>query len=91
MTRTNYIEQSILHESAKKHITGLATYTDHMVEPTGLLHAAISYSNKALANIKKINLDEVLKSEGVAAVVTHRDIPENVQLLHLFGLVLDAK
>ena len=77
MTRTNYIEQSIPHESAKKHITGLATYTDDMVEPTGLLHAAIGYSNKALANIKKINLDEVLKSEGVVAVVTHRDIPEN--------------
>ena len=36
MTRTNYIEQSIPHESAKKHITGLATYTDDMVEPTGL-------------------------------------------------------
>ena len=76
MTRTNYIEQSIPHESAKKHITGLATYTDDMAEPTGLLHAAIGYSNKALANIKKINLDKVLKSEGVEAIVTHRDIPK---------------
>ena len=55
MTRTNYIEQSIPHESAKKHITGLATYIDDIVEPTGILHAAIGYSNKALANIKKIN------------------------------------
>ncbi len=54
MNRTNYNEESRPHESAKKHITGLATYTDDMVEPTGLLHAAIGYSNKARASIKKI-------------------------------------
>ena len=77
MTRTIYKEESRPHESAKKHITGLAIYTDDMVEPTGLLHAAIGFSSKARANIKKINLDEVLKSEGVVDVVTHHDIPEN--------------
>ena len=31
MTRTNYIEKSRPHESAKKHITGLANYIDDMV------------------------------------------------------------
>ena len=56
MTRTIYKEESRPHESAKKHITGLAIYTDDMVEPTGLLHAAIGFSSKARANIKKINL-----------------------------------
>ena len=63
MTRTNYIEESRPHESAKKHITGLATYTDDMTEPAGLLHAAIGYSSKAHAIVKKINLKKVLKSE----------------------------
>ena len=77
MTRTNYIEESRPHESAKKHITGLATYTDDMTEPAGLLHAAIGYSSKAHAIVKKINLKKVLKSEGVVAVVTSFDIPEN--------------
>ena len=78
MTRTNYIEKSRPHESAKKHITGLATYIDDMVEPDGLLYAAIGYSSKAHAIIKKkIDFKEVLKSEGVVAVVTHLDIPEN--------------
>jgi len=33
--------KNIEHESAKKHVTGKAIYTDDIPEPQNLLHAAI--------------------------------------------------
>ena len=35
---------SIEHDSAIKHVTGKATYTDDILEPKNLLHAAIGYA-----------------------------------------------
>ena len=32
------------HESAKKHVSGRAKYTDDILEPKNLLHGAIGYS-----------------------------------------------
>ena len=43
-------------------------------EPFGTLYGAIGWSKKACAIIKKMNLDKVMKSEGVIAVVTADDI-----------------
>ena len=71
----NYINQSRPHDSAIKHVSGLAEYTDDIREPTGTLFGAIGWSKKAKAKIKKINLDEVRNSEGVVAVVNYLDIP----------------
>ncbi len=68
-------KQSIPHDSAIKHVSGFAQYTDDISEPLNTLYGAIGWSRKAHAKIKKINLNEVKKSEGVISVVTYSDIP----------------
>ena len=40
--------KNIEHESAVKHVTGKAIYTDDISEPKNLLHAVIGYSNCCL-------------------------------------------
>ncbi|MDC1476186.1 xanthine dehydrogenase molybdopterin binding subunit [Pelagibacteraceae bacterium] len=72
--KENFINENIPHESGIKHVSGKAFYTDDIPEPSGTLFGAIGWSKKAHAIIKKINLDEVIKSEGVIAVVTSEDI-----------------
>ena len=66
--------KNIEHESAKKHVTGKAIYTDDIPEPRNLLHAAISYSNCSKGIIKKIDLKDVFNSEGVVDVISEKDI-----------------
>ncbi len=75
MDKENLINEQRAHESSTKHVSGQAYYTDDILEPPGTLYGAIGWSKKAHAVIKKINLDEVLKSEGVVSVVTSKDIP----------------
>ena len=67
--------QSLPHDSASKHVSGLANYTDDISEPLNTLHGAIGWSKKAHAIIKKIDLKDVELSEGVISVLTHLDIP----------------
>ena len=74
MKQETFINENRPHESAIKHVTGEAYYTDDIPEPPGTLYGAIGWSKKAHAIIKKINLDEVIKSEGVIAVVSADDI-----------------
>ena len=71
----NLINDSRPHDSAFKHVSGLAEYTDDIKEPEGTLFGAIGWSKKANAIIKKIDLNEVKKSAGVISVVTFSDIP----------------
>ena len=68
-------EQSIPHDSATKHVSGFAQYTDDISEPLNTLYGAIGWSKKAHGKIKKIDLNDVKKSEGVISVVTIKDIP----------------
>tara|TARA_B100000965_G_scaffold65_1_gene66 strand:+ start:2443 stop:4755 length:2313 start_codon:yes stop_codon:yes gene_type:complete len=75
MNNNNYINQSRPHDSAIKHVSGIAEYTDDIKEPPGTVFGAIGWSKKAKATIKKINLNEVKKSEGVVAVINYLDIP----------------
>ena len=74
MKKQTLISQKIPHESAIKHVTGAAYYTDDIPEPPGTLYGAIGWSKRARAFIKKMNLTEVIKSEGVIDVVTSKDI-----------------
>ena len=69
MIKEEYINNTIPHDSAYKHVDGSAEYTDDIIEPEQTLFGAIGWSKKAHAIIKKVNLDEVIKSEGVIAVV----------------------
>ena len=72
--KENFINEKRPHESGEKHVSGRANYTDDIPELPGTLYGAIGWSKKAHAIIKKINLEEVIKSDGVIAVVTHNDI-----------------
>ena len=56
MKQETFINENRPHESAKKHVTGKAYYTDDIPEPPGTLYGAIGWSKKAHAIIKKIHL-----------------------------------
>ena len=75
MKGDSFVMEKRPHESAAKHVSGYANYIDDIVEPEGTLYGAIGYSKKAHAIIKKLDLSEVWKSEGVVSVVTSADIP----------------
>ena len=74
MRKNIYINENRPHESAEKHVTGYAQYTDDIAEPHGTIFGAIGWSKNANAIIKKIDLSKVWASEGVISVVTHTDI-----------------
>jgi len=63
------------HESAHKHVAGLAEYVDDIPEPSGTLHACIGFSEHAHAEILSVGLDAVRAAPGVVDVVTAADIP----------------
>ena len=66
---------SLPHESAHLHVSGQARYADDVPAPAGTLHAAFGLSPHAHARIKTMDLSAVRAVAGVAAVLTHRDIP----------------
>ena len=68
------------HESAIKHVTGKAIYTDDIPEPQNLLHAAIGFSNVSKGTIQKIDFSNVLNSEGVIDIITESDIEGQMTL-----------
>ena len=74
MSKENYIEEIRPHDSAYKHVSGYAEYTDDINEPKNTIYGAIGLSKKAHAIIKNIDLTEVKKSKGVISVVTESDI-----------------
>jgi xanthine dehydrogenase large subunit len=63
------------HDSAIKHVTGRADYTDDIAEPVGTLHAYLGVSTVAHATLKGIDLDAVRTARGVVGVLTADDIP----------------
>ena len=75
MSKENFISKTRPHDSALKHVSGLADYTDDIKEPKDTLYGAIGLSKKAHAIIRKIDLNKVKSSEGVISVITNKDIP----------------
>ena len=70
MSKENYIEDTRPHDSAYKHVSGYAEYTDDINEPKNTIYGAIGLSRKAHAIIKKIDLTDVKKSKGVCLLYT---------------------
>ncbi len=70
-----HVEQR--HDSAHKHVTGAAEYTDDIAEPVGTLHAYLGLADKAHAEIVSIDLDAVRAAPGVVGVLAAADIPHN--------------
>ena len=63
------------HDSAHKHVTGLAEYTDDIPEPRGTLHAYLGLSDRPHAEIVSMDLDAVRAAPGVVGVLTAADVP----------------
>ena len=63
------------HDSAVKHVTGEALYTDDIPEPPGTLQVHIAMSERAHASIVRVDLTKVRNQPGVVAVLTARDVP----------------
>ncbi len=63
------------HDSAHKHVTGEAVYTDDIPEPPGTLQVFIAQSTRAHASIVKLDLSKVRAAPGVVRVLTAEDIP----------------
>ena len=67
----------VIHESAHLHVTGSATYTDDIPEYAGTLYAALILSPVAHGELigDGIDREAILKTHGVVAVFTSKDIP----------------
>ena len=65
------------HESAHLHVQGAAPFLDDYPVADNTLHAAIGYSTRAHARIRRLDLTAVKNTPGVVAVVTIADIPGN--------------
>jgi len=66
---------SKLHDSAVKHVTGQAVYTDDIPEPAGALVGYLAQSKWAHAKILLMDLTAVRAHPGVVAVYEATDIP----------------
>ncbi|SFT57689.1 xanthine dehydrogenase molybdopterin binding subunit [Sedimentitalea nanhaiensis] len=64
-----------IHDSAIKHVTGRADYTDDIPEPAGTLHAYLGCSSVTHARITAMDLSAVRAAPGVIGVLTADDIP----------------
>jgi len=63
------------HESAERHVSGSALYVDDITEPRGTLHAAVGFSSVAAGRIRALELEPVLASDGVVALLRLDEIP----------------
>jgi len=69
------VHSTLAHDSAVKHVTGRAEYTDDIPEPAGTLHAYLGCATQTHARIRAMDLSEVLAAPGVVGVLTADDIP----------------
>ncbi len=69
------VHQNIKHDSAQKHVSGRADYTDDLAEPVGTLHGYFGVSERTHARILSLDLSPCLEVKGVVGVITADDIP----------------
>ncbi|MEM7189768.1 MAG: xanthine dehydrogenase molybdopterin binding subunit [Pseudomonadota bacterium] len=63
------------HDSAAKHVTGAAEYTDDIPMPAGTLHACLGLAEIACGTLNSLDLDAVRGAPGVIGVLTADDVP----------------
>ena len=68
------VHKNLPHESAQKHVSGQADYTDDIREPIGTLHAYLGLSDVAHAKLVDIDFSACLAMEGVVGVISAKDI-----------------
>jgi len=64
-----------VHDSAARHVSGVATYVDDLREPERTLHLAVGGAPAARGRIDRMDLSAVRAAPGVVAVLTASDIP----------------
>ncbi|MEN9784745.1 MAG: hypothetical protein RLZZ299_9 [Pseudomonadota bacterium] len=69
------LHRSSPHESALRHVTGTARYTDDLPAPAGMLHAVFVASPHAHARILERDGDAARSMPGVRAVLFHDSVP----------------
>ena len=75
VTITGSAHTDRIHDSAIKHVTGAADYTDDIAQPEGTLHAYLGVSTVTHARIVSLDLSAVRAAPGVVGVLTAADIP----------------
>jgi xanthine dehydrogenase large subunit len=80
-----HIRRPLPHDSASKHVQGLAQYVDDILEPEGTLHVAIGQAPKARGRLLSLDLSAVRAAPGVVAVLTAADIPGKNDVSPAFG------
>jgi xanthine dehydrogenase large subunit len=78
------VGQDIAHDSALLHATGESVFIDDMAPLAGELLAGIVPSPVAHGKVRRLDVSAALKIPGVAAVLTHRDIPGHNQFGPVF-------
>jgi len=63
------------HDSARRHVTGSARFTDDVPLPPETLHAYLGLSTIARARLERLELEAVRSAPGVVGVLTAQDIP----------------
>jgi xanthine dehydrogenase large subunit len=70
----------VKHIDAASHTRGESQYISDLPQPAEMLYAAIFSSPVAHGNIKKFDISGAIAFEGVAAVITAKDIPGENQI-----------
>jgi xanthine dehydrogenase large subunit len=74
----------VKHESAHKHVSGEAIYTDDQPAPADVLHAYVGLSSIAHGKLRKLDLDPVRAAPGVIDVLTLDDVPGHTDIGPVF-------
>ncbi|MCA0422029.1 MAG: xanthine dehydrogenase molybdopterin binding subunit [Proteobacteria bacterium] len=69
------IGRPLPHDSARRHVSGAASYVDDIPEPAGTLHMALGLSPKAAGRITRLDVSAVRAAPGVVSVLTAGDVP----------------
>lgn len=80
-----HVRKPLPHDSAPKHVQGVAQYIDDIREPEGTLHVAIGQSLKARGRLTALDVSRVRALPGVVAVLTASDIPGKNDVSPAFG------
>lgn len=68
------MHRQVPHASAIKHVTGEANYCDDIPKYANELELAFVLSSKPHAEILRVDFTKALALDGVAGVVSHKDV-----------------
>ncbi|MAZ89935.1 MAG: xanthine dehydrogenase molybdopterin binding subunit [Cellvibrionaceae bacterium] len=78
------VHTNIAHESAVRHVTGKALYTDDRIAPADSLHAYVGLASCSRGKVKNMDLSAVRAAPGVVDVVTLADVPGHTDIGPVF-------